>query len=465
MCLSLEPIMPGKTVIEPFRIKSVEPLRRTTRAEREELLRAAFYNLFLLPAGDVLIDLLTDSGTGAMSTAQWAAMMEGDESYAGSRSFDNFRNSIQNIFGYRHVIPTHQGRAAERILFSVMCKPGDVVPNNTHFDTTRANVEFVGAEALDLLIPEGKQPGVVHPFKGNMDVAALAATIERVGHHRIPLVMLTVTNNSGGGQPVSMENVRQVSALCRRHGIPLYFDACRFAENAYFIKLREKGYDAKTPKQIAQEMFRYGDGCTMSAKKDGMANIGGFLCTNNDALAQQEKNLLILTEGYPTYGGLAGRDLEAVAVGLQEALHEDYLEYRIASTAYLGNHIAEQGVPIVQPPGGHAIYIDARAFLPHIPPEQFPGVALASELYLEGGIRSVEIGTLMFGAAAKMDLVRLAIPRRVYTQSHIDYVVEVILEVWRKRERIRGLKLSYEAPFLRHFTARLEPVEQPVPAK
>jgi tyrosine phenol-lyase len=457
--------MTGKTVIEPFRIKSVEPLRRTTRAEREELLRAAFYNLFLLPAGDVLIDLLTDSGTGAMSTAQWAAMMEGDESYAGSRSFDNFRNSIQNIFGYRHVIPTHQGRAAERILFSVMCKPGDVVPNNTHFDTTRANVEFVGAEALDLLIPEGKQPGLVHPFKGNMDVAALAATIERVGHHRIPLVMLTVTNNSGGGQPVSMENVRQVSALCRRHGIPLYFDACRFAENAYFIKLREKGYDAKTPKEIAQEMFRYGDGCTMSAKKDGMANIGGFLCTNNDVLAQQEKNLLILTEGYPTYGGLAGRDLEAVAVGLQEALHEDYLEYRIASTAYLGNHIAAQGVPIVQPPGGHAIYIDARAFLPHIPPEQFPGVALASELYLEGGIRSVEIGTLMFGPAAKMDLVRLAIPRRVYTQSHIDYVVEVILEVWQKRERIRGLKLSYEAPFLRHFTARLEPIEQPVPAK
>ncbi len=457
--------MTGKTVIEPFRIKSVEPLRRTTRAEREELLRAAFYNLFLLPAGDVLIDLLTDSGTGAMSTAQWAAMMEGDESYAGSRSFDNFRNSIQNIFGYRHVIPTHQGRAAERILFSVMCKPGDVVPNNTHFDTTRANVEFVGAEALDLLIPEGKQPGLVHPFKGNMDVAALAATIERVGHHRIPLVMLTVTNNSGGGQPVSMENVRQVSALCRRHGIPLYFDACRFAENAYFIKLREKGYDAKTPKEIAQEMFRYGDGCTMSAKKDGMANIGGFLCTNNDVLAQQEKNLLILTEGYPTYGGLAGRDLEAVAVGLQEALHEDYLEYRIASTAYLGNHIAAQGVPIVQPPGGHAIYIDARAFLPHIPPEQFPGVALASELYLEGGIRSVEIGTLMFGPAAKMDLVRLAIPRRVYTQSHIDYVVEVILEVWQKRERIRGLKLSYEAPFLRHFTARLEPIEQPVPAR
>jgi len=454
--------MPAHTIIEPFRIKSVEPIRWTTRAEREEVLRASYYNLFLLPAGDVLIDLLTDSGTGAMSTGQWAAMIEGDESYAGSKSFDNFRNSIQNIFGYKHVIPTHQGRAAERILFSVMCKKGDVVPNNTHFDTTRANIEFVGAEALDLPIAEGKQPSLVHPFKGNMDVAALEETIQRVGRERIPLVMLTVTNNSGGGQPVSMENVRQVSAICRRHGIPLYFDACRFAENAYFIKLREPGYAAHTPKQIAQEMFSHGDGCTMSAKKDGMANIGGFLCTNNDLLAQQEKNLLILTEGYPTYGGLAGRDLEAVAVGLQEALHEDYLEYRIASTAYLGNHIAEQGVPIMQPPGGHAVYIDARAFLPHIPPEQFPGVALACELYLEGGIRSVEIGTLMFGPAAKMDLVRLAIPRRVYTQSHIDYVVEVILEVFRKRDRIRGLKLSYEAPFLRHFTARLEPVEAPV---
>ena len=453
----------AKTIIEPFRIKSVEPIRWTTRPEREELLRAAYYNLFLLPAEDVLIDLLTDSGTGAMSTRQWAAIMEGDESYAGSKSFDHFRDSIREIFGYRHVIPAHQGRAAERILFSVMCRKGDVVPNNTHFDTTRANVEFVGAEAVDLVIPEGKQPGLVHPFKGNMDVAALESLIGRVGRDRIPLVMLTVTNNSGGGQPVSMENVRQVNAVCRRFGIPLYFDACRFAENAYFIKLREPGYERKTPKQIAQEMFSYGDGCTMSAKKDGMANIGGFLCTNDDLLAQQEKNLLILTEGYPTYGGLAGRDLEAVAVGVQEALEEDYLRYRIASTAYLGNHIASQGVPIVQPPGGHAIYLDARAFLPHIPPEQFPGVALAAELYLEGGIRSVEIGSLMFGAAAKMDLVRLAIPRRVYTQSHIDYVVEVILEVWKKRQTIQGLKLTYEAPFLRHFTARFEPVEQPAP--
>jgi tryptophanase len=452
----------AKAIIEPFRIKSVEPIRWTTRQEREQLLNAAHYNVFLLAAENVLIDLLTDSGTGAMSTKQWAAIMEGDESYAGSKSYYHFRDSIQDIFGYRHVIPTHQGRAAERILFSVMCKKGDVVPNNTHFDTTRANIEFVGAEAVDLVIPEGKRPDLVHPFKGNMDVEMLQELIERVGPERIPLVMLTVTNNSGGGQPVSMENVRQVSAICRGHRIPLYFDACRFAENAYFIKLREPGYNAKTPKQIAQEMFSYGEGCTMSAKKDGLANIGGFLCTNDDSLAQQEQNLLILTEGYPTYGGLAGRDLEAVAVGVQEVLEEDYLRYRIASTAYLGNHIAAQGVPIVQPPGGHAVYLDARTFLPHIPPEQFPGVALAAELYLEGGIRSVEIGTLMFGAAAKMDLVRLAIPRRVYTQSHIDYVVEVILEVWKKRNQIRGLTLTYETPFLRHFTARLEPVERPV---
>ncbi len=450
--------MSPRTIIEPFRIKSVEPIRWTTREERERLLHAAHYNLFLLPADDVLIDLLTDSGTGAMSTDQWAAIMQGDESYAGSRSFDRFRDSVQEITGFRHVIPTHQGRAAERILFGVMCKKGDVVPNNTHFDTTRANVEFVGAEAVDLVIAEGKQPSSRHPFKGNMDVEALERLIVRVGREHIPLVMLTVTNNSGGGQPVSMENVRAVSAVCGKHKLPLYFDACRFAENAYFIKLRESGYANQSPKRIAQEMFRYGDGCTMSAKKDGMANIGGFLCTNNDLLAQQEKDLLILTEGYPTYGGLAGRDLEAIAVGLQEALHEDYLRYRISSTAYLGNHIAEQGVSIVQPPGGHAVYIDARAFLPHIPAEQFPGVALAAELYLEGGIRSVEIGTLMFGAAAEMDLVRLAIPRRVYTQSHIDYVVEIILEVWKRREQIQGLKLSYEAPFLRHFTARLEPL-------
>ncbi len=451
--------MHTKTIIEPFRIKSVEPIRWTTREQREEFLRAAHYNLFLLPADDVLIDLLTDSGTGAMSTHQWAAIMEGDESYAGSRSFDRFRDSVQEIFGYRHVIPTHQGRAAERILFSVMCKKGDVVPNNTHFDTTRANIEFVGAEAVDLPCSEARNPQERHPFKGNMDVDGLEALIAKVGRERIPLVMLTVTNNSGGGQPVSMGNARAVSTVCRRHGIPLYFDACRFAENAYFIKLREEGYAFKTPKQIAQEMFALGDGCTMSAKKDGMANIGGFLCTNDDILARQEQDLLILTEGYPTYGGLAGRDLEAIAVGIQESLHEDYLRYRIASTAYLGNHISERGVPIVQPPGGHAIYLDAKAFLPHIPVEQFPGVALATELYLEGGIRSVEIGSLMFAGAAKMELVRLAIPRRVYTQSHIDYVVEIILKVYERRDEIRGLRLTHEAPFLRHFTAHLEPVE------
>ncbi len=448
--------MPIRTIIEPFRIKSVEPIHWTKREDRERFLQLAHYNLFLLAADDVLIDLLTDSGTGAMSTYQWGAIMEGDESYAGSRSFVRFRDSVQSIFGYTHVIPTHQGRAAERILFTVMLKPGDVVPNNTHFDTTRANVEAAGGQALDLLIDEGKQPGLIHPFKGNMDVAALERTIARVGREHIPLVLLTVTNNSGGGQPVSMDNARQVSELCHKHGIPLYFDACRFAENSYFIKLREPGYEDKTPKQIAQEMFSLGDGCTMSAKKDGMANIGGFLCTNNDLLARQEKDLLILTEGYPTYGGLAGRDLEAIAVGLQEAIDEDYLRYRIASTAYLGNHLASQGIPIVLPPGGHAVYLDARAFVPHIPLDQFPGVALAAELYLEGGIRSVEIGSLMFGKAATMDLVRLAIPRRTYTQSHIDYVIEVITEVWRNRTQIRGLRLTYEPPFLRHFTAKLE---------
>ncbi len=447
-----------KTIIEPFRIKTVEPIRWTSREQRAGLLERAHYNLFLLPADAILIDLLTDSGTAAMSTRQWAAMMEGDESYAGSPSFERFRRAVEGIFGYRHVIPAHQGRAAERILFNVMCKKGDVVPNNTHFDTTRANVEYVGAEAVDLVIPEGKDPANPHPFKGNLDAGALAQLIERVGARRVPLVMLTITNNSGGGQPVSMENARAVGEVCRRHGIPLYFDACRFAENAYFIKLREKGFESKSPKAIAREMFALGDGCTMSAKKDGMANIGGFLCTNNDALARQEENLLILTEGYPTYGGLAGRDLEAVAVGLEEALEEDYLRYRIASTGYLGKHIADEGVPIVQPPGGHAIYIDARAFLPHLPPASFPGVALAAELYLEGGIRSVEIGTLMFGEHATMDLVRLAIPRRVYTQSHIDYVVEVILAVWRRREKIRGLKIIQEAPFLRHFTAQLQPM-------
>jgi len=447
-----------RTIIEPFRIKSVEPIRGTSRAERQKLLEDAGYNLFLIASEAILIDLLTDSGTSAMSTEQWAAMMRGDESYAGSPSFTRFRDSVQGIFGFRHVIPTHQGRAAERILFNVMCKNGDIVPNNTHFDTTRANCEFVGATAVDIPIPEAKEPARVHDFKGNMDTAQLTALIAREGAKKIPLVMLTVTNNSGGGQPVSMANIREVKQICKKHGIPLYIDACRFAENAYFIKLREPRYADKSPREIAKEMFSYADGCTMSAKKDGLANIGGFLCTNDDILAQQEKDLLILTEGFPTYGGLAGRDLEAIAVGLNEALDEVYLRYRIASTAFLGNHISKEGVPIVQPPGGHAIYLDARAFLPHIPVSQFPGVALAVELYLEGGIRSVEIGSLMFGEHATMDLVRLAIPRRVYTQSHIEYVVEVILEVWKRRAEIRGYEVVHQAPFLRHFTARMRPV-------
>jgi tyrosine phenol-lyase len=451
--------MSKRPIIEPFRIKSVEPIRTTTREERQKLIEAAGYNLFLVASEAILIDLLTDSGTSAMSTEQWAAMMRGDESYAGSPSFGRFRDSVESIFGFRHVIPAHQGRAAERILFTVMCKKGDTVPNNTHFDTTRANCEFVGATALDLPIPEAKEPARIHPFKGNMDTARLSEVIEREGADKIPLVMLTVTNNSGGGQPVSMANIREVKQICHKHGIPLYIDACRFAENAYFIKLREPGYAQKTPTEIAREIFSHADGCTMSAKKDGLANIGGFLCTNDDSIAQQQKDLLILTEGFPTYGGLAGRDLEAIAVGLHEALQEDYLHYRIASTAFLGNHIAAEGVPIVHPPGGHAIYIDARAFLPHIPAAQFPGVALAVELYLEGGIRSVEIGSLMFGEHASMDLVRLAIPRRVYTQSHIEYVVEVILDVWRRREKMGGYEIMHQAPFLRHFTARLKPTK------
>jgi tryptophanase len=450
--------MPARTIIEPFRIKSVEPIRKTTREERTRLLHAAGHNLFLLDADHILIDLLTDSGTSAMSTGQWAAVMRGDESYAGSPSYYRLRAAVRGIFGFEHVIPTHQGRAAERILFSVLCKRGDVVPNNTHFDTTRANCEAAGAEAVDLPIPEARTPSVRHPFKGNMDVGALQALIERVGPKRVPLVMLTVTNNSGGGQPVSMENVRAVKAVCARHGIPLYIDACRFAENAWFIKTREPGYAQRTPREIAQEMFSHADGCTMSAKKDGLANIGGFLCTNDAQIARQQKDLLILTEGFPTYGGLAGRDLEAIAVGLEEALEEDYLEYRIASIAYLGEHLSRADVPILQPPGGHAVYLDARAFLPHVPPAQLPGVALAGELYVEGGIRSVEIGTLMFGEHALMDLVRLAIPRRVYTQSHVDYVVEVILDVFARRGSIRGLEIVEQAPFLRHFTARMRHV-------
>jgi len=457
-----------KTIIEPFRVKVVEPIKMTTRGERELYLKEAAYNLFLIKAENVIIDLLTDSGTAAMSAAQWSALMRGDESYAGSNSFYRFEKVVRDIFGFKQVIPTHQGRAAERILFSVMCKKGSVVPNNTNFDTTRANIEYLGAEAVDLPIPEFYQPAVNHPFKGNLDTEALEHLIKRVGPERIPLVMLTVTNNSGGGQPVSMQNIRAVKAICSRYELPLYLDACRFAENAYFIKLREDGYADKSVKEIAREMFSYADGCTMSAKKDGLANIGGFLCTNDDQLAQQEKDLLILTEGFPTYGGLAGRDLEAIAVGLEEVLHEDYLQYRFASINYLGEHIAGAGVPIVQPPGGHAIYIDARAMLQHIPANQYPGQALAIELYREAGIRCCEIGSVMHAeehfvtdeeTPSGMELVRLAIPHRVYTQSHIDYVIEAILQVYERRESIGGYEIVSQPKFLRHFTARFEPVD------
>jgi len=447
-----------KTIIEPFRIKSVEPIRQTTPEEREQFLQAAGYNLFLIAAKNILIDLLTDSGTSAMSTEQWAAMMRGDESYAGSESFYRMERVVRDLTGFRHVIPTHQGRAAERILFTVLCRKGHVIPNNTHFDTTRANIEFTGARAVDLLTPEAEDTQARLDFKGNMDVRALERLMETEGAANIPLVMITVTDNSGGGQPVSMENIAAVKQVASRHGIPLYLDACRFAENAWFIAQREPGYADWLPKQIAQKMFSYADGCTFSAKKDAFANIGGLLCTNDDRLAVQETNLLILTEGFPTYGGLAGRDLEAIAVGLEEVLHPDYLRYRITSTGYLGRHIADHGVPIVEPPGGHAIYIDAARMLPHIPKHQFPAQALAVELYRHAGIRSVEIGSVMFGANARHELLRLAIPRRVYTQSHIDYVVEAILEVNEYRERIRGLAIECEPPFLRHFSARFRQI-------
>ncbi|MFO8175632.1 MAG: tryptophanase [Longimicrobiales bacterium] len=456
-----------KTIIEPFKIKVVEPIRMTSREERKGFLEEAGYNVFKLKSDNVLLDLLTDSGTSAMSAQQWAGVMRGDESYAGSPSFYRFEAAVKGIFGFQQVIPTHQGRAAERILFSTVCQPGHVVPNNTHFDTTRANCEATGARAVDLPVPEGLIPADRHPFKGNMDVGALEALILETGAHKIPLCMITVTNNTGGGQPVSMENIRAVSELCRSHGIPLYIDACRFAENAYFIKLREEGYRDQSVRDIVKEMFSYADGCTMSAKKDGLANIGGFLPTNDDKLAQQERDLLILTEGFPTYGGMSGRDLEAIAIGLEEVLHEDYLEYRLASVRYLGEHIAAEGVPIVQPPGGHAIYIDASAFLPHLGPQDLPGQAVVAELYVEGGIRAVEVGTVMFGhrdpetgqeVPAAMELVRLAMPRRVYTQSHVDFMVEAIIQVHQRRSRIGGFRFVYQAPVLRHFTARFEPL-------
>jgi tryptophanase len=453
-----------KTVIEPFRIKMVEPIRFTTRTEREQVLHAAGLNLFLIRAEDVIIDLLTDSGTGAMSAEAWAALMRGDESYAGARSWYRFEAAVKQIFGFPQVIPTHQGRAAERLFANVLIQPGMVVPNNTHFDTTRANIEAVGGKAIDLPCLEANNLVLEAPFKGDMDVAALEHLIAEVGADKIPAIMLTVTNNSGGGQPVSMANIRTVSKLAHFYGIPLYIDACRFAENAYLIQQREAGYQNMPVREIVQEMFSYADGCLMSAKKDAFANIGGFLCTRDDHLAEELRRLLILTEGFPTYGGLAGRDLDAIAVGLHEVLDEDYLHYRIRSTQYVADQLQERGIPVVRPSGGHAVYIDARRFLPYIPPLQYPGQALAVELYLEAGVRGVEVGTVMFGRnahtgkekPAKWDLFRLAIPRRIYTQSHMDYVVEAIAQVWQRGEQIRGLKIVSEPPYLRHFSARFE---------
>ena len=453
-----------RTIIEPFRIHSVEPVRMTTVDERETALRAAGWNLFNLHADDVLVDLLTDSGTGAMSRDQWAAVQHGDESYAGSPSWFAFLESVQVLFPYRHVIPTHQGRAAEKILFSVIGGPGRTIPNNTHFDTTRANVEFTGAEAVDLVIAEGRDPAALHPFKGNMDIEALDRLLaERAGS--VPVVFVTITNNSGGGQPVSLENLRAVRAVCDRHGVPLFLDACRFAENAWFIKTREPGQADRSVPDIVREIASLADGMTMSAKKDGLANIGGWLALNDDDLARRCRDLLILTEGFPTYGGLAGRDLEAIAQGLREVVEDDYLRYRIRSTAYLGEALDAAGVPVVKPFGGHAIYLDARALLSHIRPLEYPGQALAVALYREGGIRGCEIGTVMFGrhpdgseTPAAMDLVRLAIPRRTYTQSHVDYVIEVVRWVAERAASLRGFRIVDQPPALRHFTARFEPL-------
>jgi len=462
-----------KTIIEPFRIKSIEPILMTTPAERAVLLEAAGYNLFRLLSQRIVIDLLTDSGTGAMSAAQWGALMIGDESYAGSPSFGRFEAAVRDITGFRHVIPTHQGRAAERILAATLLVPGDIVPNNTHFDTTRANIEAVGAKALDLPCRESHRLAESHPFKGNIDLDQLAELLENPPG-RIPVVFVTVTNNGGGGQPVSMANLRAASELCRAHGVPFYLDACRFAENAYFIKKREPGFADRSLIEIAREMFSLADGCTMSAKKDGMANIGGFLGSNDPAVARHEEELLILTEGFPTYGGLAGRDLEAIAVGLYEALDLSYQEYRHASVQYLGERIAAAGVPILEPPGGHAIYLDARAFLPHIPREQYPGQALAIELYRHAGIRSVEIGSVMMGSRdpltgeeryAEHELVRLAIPRRVYTQSHVDYVIEALAEIAEHKDEIPGIRIVEQPPALRHFSAVFEPVPLAVAAR
>lgn len=453
-----------KTKFEPFRIKSIEPLGRSTLEERRAALKRAGLNPFELNSDEIIIDLLTDSGTGAMSAAQWGAMMVGDESYAGSRSFIKFKEQVQKITGFKYVLPTHQGRSAEHILFSTIVQPGAIVPSNTHFDTTRANVEIQGMEGRDLLIEEGKKPMLVHPFKGNMDVTKLESLIEQEGTGRIPVVMITITNNAGGGQPVSMANIRQVSQVCRRCHVPFFIDACRFAENAMFIKLREDGYADKTPLEIAQEMFSYADGCTMSAKKDGLGNIGGFLAMNDPKWAEQCRNRMIPIEGFPTYGGLAGYDMEALAVGLEEVLDEQYLQYRLDQVEFLGNKILEAGVPIIQPTGGHAVFIDAGALLDHIPWNQFPGWALSAYLYEISGIRSCEIGSVMFARKgadgvvipAQYELVRLAIPRRMYTQSHMAYVAEAVAFAAQHKREIKGLCFTYEAPVLRHFTARFE---------
>jgi len=456
-----------KTIIEPFKIKSVEPIKFTTKDERIKILEEAGYNPFLIRAEEVLIDLLTDSGTSAMSSDQWGGIMRGDESYAGAKSFYKFESAVKKITGDKFIIPTHQGRAAEKILFSVLGSSGKYFASNTFFDTTRANIEYTGAEAVDLLCEIGKQPEHRAPFKGNIDVGALEAFIKKVGSDNIPMVVLTVTNNSGGGQPVSMQNIRDVKNVCIKNNIPLFLDSCRFAENAYFIKLREEGYANRSVLEIAQEMFSYADGSTMSAKKDALVNIGGWLSINDEELAMKCRNLLIVTEGFPTYGGLAGRDLEAIAQGLEEVVDEHYLEYRIRSTEYLGEKITAAGVPIIEPPGGHAIYIDAKRFLPDVPAEHYPGQSIVCELYIEGGIRAVEIGSVMFGKYDKqtgklipsmMELVRLAIPRRVYTQSHIDFVAEVVIDVFNNRNNMKGYKIIYEAPMLRHFTAKFNPL-------
>lgn len=450
---------------EPFKIKVVERIKKTTREERDRLIRKAGFNIFNIPSESIYIDLLTDSGTSAMSDNQWAGMMLGDEAYAGSRNYYHFEEVVQKIFGYKHIVPTHQGRVAENLLFSVVLKEGDVVPNNIHFDTTRANVEYHNSRALDLVIDEGLDPHSEFAFKGNMDLRKLERVIKEYGAEHIPLVMMTITNNSGGGQPVSMQNIRETKSLLDKYHIPLFFDACRFAENCYFIKEREPGFENKTVLEIAQELFSYGDGCTMSAKKDGLVNIGGFLGTNNDDWAENFKNLEILIEGFPTYGGLAGRDLEAIARGLEEVLDEDYLSFRISQVRHLGEQLEQAGIPIVKPVGGHAVYLNAKEILPNIPQEQFPAQALTVALYREAGIRAVEIGSLMFAAKdpktgevtyPKLELVRLAIPRRVYTTMHMNYVAESIIEIYEKREKIKGLRIMHEAPFLRHFTAVLE---------